>query len=217
MRRPHSSEVRELRAQTRGSRPWGDSLARGYSLAELLVVLTVVSIVLAVGVPVFERAADVADAAAAARYMSGIVARARFDAARQQRARALRFDAGPPVSFSLASDGDGDGVNASDVTAGVDPVIRGPDRLDQRFPRARFGIGDEVQAIDEARTLSAADDPIRLGTANQLTLGPLGTATSGTIYIVSRAGVQFAVRIAGITGRARVLRYIAGERTWRPY
>ena len=55
------------------------------------MVLVTASVVLAIAVPVLERAADTADAAAAARYVASVVARARFDAARHQRARAVRF------------------------------------------------------------------------------------------------------------------------------
>jgi hypothetical protein len=129
----------------------------------------------------------------------------------------VRFSRGSPVSFAVVVDGDGDGVSAADVAAGVDPVFRAADLLETHFPRARFGVAGGVPAIDETRMLTSSDDPIRLGAADQLTLGPLGTATSGTVYIASRAGVQFAVRIAGVTGRARVLRYHPGVRAWRPY
>ena len=74
------------------------------------------------------------------------------------------------------------------------------------FPRVRFGISGPVPGIDGARGLTAADDPIRFGVADQLTLTPVGTATGGTAYLTSRAGVQFAVRISGVTGAARAKR-----------
>jgi type II secretory pathway pseudopilin PulG len=218
MARPPSSWVGEPRARARGprrGRPGGDP--SGYSLVELLLVLGTVGIVLAIAVPVLERAADTADAAAAARYVAGVVARARFDAARAQRARAVRFSPMPGAVFTVVADGDGDGVNAADVTTGIDPVVRVADRLADHFPRARFGLAGAMPAIDEAGLLSSDDDPIRLGSADQLTLSPLGTATSGTLYIASRAGAQFAVRVAGVTGRARVLRYDPGTRAWRAY
>lgn len=217
MPRLRSRQVEEPRAEARGSCRRARRLVQGYSLVELLIVLAVTATVLAMAVPVLDRAADTADAAAAARYVAGIVARARFDAARQQRAQAVRFSRGLPVAFVVVADGDGDGVNAADVVAGVDPVVRASDRLVDHFPRARFGVAGAMPAIDESRWLSSSDDPIRLGSADQLTLGPLGTATSGTVYIASRAGAQFAVRIAGVTGRARVLRYDPGLRAWRPY
>ncbi|MEP7117583.1 MAG: hypothetical protein ABI880_08380, partial [Acidobacteriota bacterium] len=167
--------------------------------------------------PVLDRAADTADAVAAARDVAGIVARARFDAARDQRSRAVRFTRGPAVSFTVVADGDGDGVTAADVGAGIDPVVRPPDRLGDHFARASFALAGGMPAVDEARVLTSADDPIRLGSADQLTVTPLGTASGGTLYIASRTGEQFAVRIAGVTGRTRVLRYDPGLRAWRTY
>ena len=218
MARPRSRRVGEPRAAARGShRGQSGGGAAGYSLVEVLLVLITVSVVLIMSVPLLDRAADTADAAAAARYVAGVVARARFDAARAQRTRAVRFSPMPGATFTVVADGDGDGVNGADVLAGIDPVVRVADRLADHFPRARFGLAGAMPAIDEARVLSSDDDPIRLGSADQLTLSPLGTATSGTVYIASRAGAQFAVRIAGVTGRARVLRYDPGARAWRAY
>lgn len=214
MARRRSSVEHEPRARARGSRL---AASRGYVLIELLVVATIVAVTLAISVPALERAADTADAAGAARYLASVVARARFDAARQQRTVAVRFTRGASPTFSVAVDGDGDGVTAADVAAGIDRIVRGADRLEDHFPRARFGVAGGMPAIDESRLLTSADDPIRLGTAGQLSLGPLGTATSGTIYIASRHGVQFAVRVAGVTGRARVLRYAPGHVAWQPY
>ena len=218
MGKRRSKRVGEPRAWTRGSRGGRRNRARGgYSLVELIVVIAIVAVTMAIAVPVLDRAADTADAAAAARYVASVIARARFDAARQQRAQAVRFSRGAAVAFTVAADGDGDGVTSADVTAGIDPVVRPLDRLDDHFPRARFGLAGAMPAIDEARLLTSADDPIRVGSADQLTLTPLGTATSGTVYIASRGGVQFAVRVAGVTGRTRVLRYDPGPRTWRTY
>ena len=41
-----------------------------------------------------------------------------------------------------------------------------------------------------------------------------GTATSGTVYIRSGRGHQYAVRILGTTGRTRVLEFNVGAGTW---
>ena len=52
-----------------------------------------------------------------------------------------------------------------------------------------------------------------IGSSRILTLGPDGTATSGTLYVRGRRG-QYAVRILGITGRTRVLRFHPGTGQW---
>jgi hypothetical protein len=58
-----------------------------------------------------------------------------------------------------------------------------------------------------------ASDGVRIGTSRILTLGPDGTATSGTLYLHGRRA-QFAVRILGATGRTRLLRFDPGGRRW---
>lgn len=219
-RRRSSRTAGEPRGVARGSRRRdGDDVANtaGYSLIEILVVLGIVCAVLTAAVPGLDRAADTADAAAAARYLSSVVARARLDAARRQRTVSVRFSRATPVAFSVVVDGDGDGVNAADIAAGIDTTMGPPDRLEDHFRRARFGIGGPVPAIDESRTLSGADDPVRFGVADAITLTPLGTSTSGTAYITSRGGVQFALRLSGVTGRTRVMRYQPGRTSWQTY
>ena len=188
----------------------------GFSLVECLVVAAVVAVLTGAGLPVLIHTADATDAAAAARHVAGLVARARFEAARRNRVVALRFtdDAGDPA-YSLVSDGDGDGVGSADVGDGIDVAVRPPDRLSAHF-NARFAVAGAVPEIDGTGTLTTLDPPIRLGAARQLSLSPIGTASSGTLYIASRRGVQYAVRIAGVTGRVRVLRYVPGLAQWQP-
>jgi prepilin-type N-terminal cleavage/methylation domain-containing protein len=189
----------------------------GYSLVELLVAVAILATAAALSVPVLLHTADAADATAAARHISALLARARFEAARRNRTVALRVVDGPgEPAFSLVADGDGDGVGAADVADGIDPMLRPPDTLSAHFGGARFAIAGGMPGIDGGGPLASTDGPIRLGTSQQVSISPLGTATSGTLYIASRRGVQYAVRIAGVTGRVRVLRYVPGEARWVP-
>ncbi|MGE0362126.1 MAG: GspH/FimT family pseudopilin [Vicinamibacterales bacterium] len=190
--------------------------ASGFSLVELLVVAAVVAAAAAAGLPIAAHAADAADAAGAARHLASLIARARVEAARRQRVVALRVEQlEGDTRVSLVADGDGDGVTAADVAAGTDVSLRPPETIGAHFVRARLGIAGGVRGLD-GEPLTSLDDPVRLGAADQLSVGPLGTSTSGTIYVASRGGVQYAVRIAGVTGRVRVLRYVLGAGLWRP-
>lgn len=180
-------------------------------------MLGVIGVACTIAVPVLSRAADTAEAAAAARYLAAAFGRTRLDAARQQRVLAVRFDRTTPVAFAGYADGDGDGVMAADIAAGIDLRTGVPDRLEDHFSRVHFGIAASVPAIDAAGRLSPGDDPIRLGVADQWSVSPVGTATSGTVYLASRGGAQYAVRVAGVTGRARALRFDRGSDTWRPF
>lgn len=187
----------------------------GFSLVELLVVAAFVVTAAAFAIPIAVHAADAADGAAAARHLAALVARARVEAARRQCTVALRFDlSDAEPRFALVVDGDGDGVAAADVTAGIDWALRPPDTLAAHFPRARVGIAAAVPGLD-GEPLSPLDPGVRLGAAAQVSLSPLGTATSGTIYVASRGGAQYALRIAGVTGRVRLLRYVTGTGQWQ--
>jgi type II secretory pathway pseudopilin PulG len=188
----------------------------GVSLVELLVVAALVAAAGAAGLPIAAHAADAADAAGAARHLTALIARARVEAARRHRVVALRVEGnGADARIGLVVDGDGDGVTAVDIADGTDPLLRPPETIGAHFARARLGIAGGVRGLD-GEPLTSLDDAVRLGAARQLSVGPLGTSTSGTLYVASRGGVQYAVRIAGVTGRVRILRYLAGAALWRP-
>jgi hypothetical protein len=70
------------------------------------------------------------------------------------------------------------------------------------------GVPDVDGAPDQAN-----GDGVRIGSARILTLGANGTATGGTLYVHGRRR-QFAVRVFGVTGRTRVIRYDAKSRKW---
>jgi len=58
-------------------------------------------------------------------------------------------------------------------------------------------------------------DPVRFGSSNIASFSPLGSCTAGTLFLRSTGGAQFAVRIAGVTGRSRVLRYESLKSGWK--
>ncbi len=80
-----------------------------------------------------------------------------------------------------------------------------------RFPGTMIGLHAGVPDVDGDR--STTTDGVRIGSSRILTLGPDGTATSGTLYVRGRRG-QFAVRILGVTGRTRVLRFHPATGQW---
>jgi hypothetical protein len=119
---------------------------------------------------------------------------------------AFRFDQSERgFTFTMFQDGNNDGVRTADIQAGVDRLIDPARSLEEQFPGADIGVA----------TSSPVTDPVQIGSTNLLTFTPLGTATSGTVYIRDREGTQWAVRVLGATGRTRVLRYDSRARTWR--
>ena len=142
---------------------------------------------------------------AAARYLAARMGLARTQAVARGAAIGLRFDQEPRgFTFSVFQDGNGDGIRSSDIEAGIDPLIEPTASVFQQFPGVDIGLAPGAPA----------PDPVQLGRINILTFTPVGTSTSGTIYIRDRDGSQWAVRVLGATGRVRVLRYESRTRAW---
>ncbi len=117
---------------------------------------------------------------------------------------ALRFDEGRSgITFRMFVDGNHNGVRTIDIASRVDPALDAPARLSDLFPGVAIAVSGD-----------AGRDPLRIGSSNLLSFTPLGTATSGTIFVRGRDGSQFAIRVLGATGRTRVQRYVPRTRTW---
>ncbi|MDP1568645.1 MAG: type II secretion system protein [Vicinamibacterales bacterium] len=191
---------------------------RGTTLVEMVVVAGLVALLSVVSVPILGQAAADARAHGAARYVATKVHAARLEAARRGAHVALQFqvvDGG--VRFTAFVDGNGNGVRSADIASGVDRPLGPSDALGDHFGDVDFAVVFSTPGIDGGAAVALGDDPIRLGAANMLSWSPVGSATSGTLYVAGPRGPQFAVRIFGATGRTRVLRFDPGAGAWRPH
>jgi len=117
---------------------------------------------------------------------------------------ALQFEDRPSgITFRMFVDGNRNGVRTNDISAGIDVPVEAPVRL-----------SDLYQGVAIAVSGAAGSDPVRLGTSNLLSFTPLGTSTSGSVFVRGRDGSQFAVRVLGATGRARLLQYVPRSGEW---
>ena len=186
--------------------------SRGFSLLEVLLVTSIVATLAAVSTPVTAGALDELRTSMAARYLEGRIMNARATAVKRSTRIGLRFE---PVEndcrISEYVDGNANGVRASEIAAGLDPEIGQAELIGGLFPGVGFGLHTGVPDVDGS--LSSGSDGLRIGSSRILTLGPDGTATSGTLYVRGRRG-QYAVRILGFTGRTRVLRFHPGTGQW---
>ena len=179
----------------------------GFTLVELLFGLALVAILCGMSVPLIVRSIDRSRGLVAARYLATRLTLARMQAATWGAAVALRFELmDDGLAFSVYRDGNRNGVLSADIERGVDRQIERPLRLAQQFPRVAIGLAPGA----------AVPDPLRIGRTTLLTFSPLGTATSGTIYVLGADGTQWGVRVLGATGRTRVLRYVPEEDQWIP-
>jgi prepilin-type N-terminal cleavage/methylation domain-containing protein len=197
------------RARAMQSRKASES---GFTLVELLFVLSILAVLAGVSIPMTHAALDDLRTAAAARYVAGVVVNGRMNALKRARFVGLRFEpAGADYLFRPFLDGNGNGVRTTDIRSGVDPPLAASDRLGNNFPGVRFGLQAGLPDVDGIR--GGSTDGVRIGSARILTTGPDGTATSGTLYLQgSRA--QYAVRVLGATARTRVLKFEPGAGTW---
>jgi hypothetical protein len=62
--------------------------------------------------------------------------------------------------------------------------------------------------------LVAGDDPVRFGRSDLVSFTPVGSASSGTLYVTDRRHALFAVVLFGPTARLRVWRFVPAERRW---
>jgi prepilin-type N-terminal cleavage/methylation domain-containing protein len=186
----------------------------GYSLLELLFAAAVITILSAAAVPSLLATVESTRVRGAARYLASRLQQARLEALKRACHVGFRFDADGSYQFRLYADGNGDGLRTRDITSGVDPPLGASERLDAQFAGVTFGILDGVSEVDSSALLGAGSDPIRLGSSDILSFGPLGTATAGTLYLQGRGREQYAVRVLGVTGRVRVLRFDFASRQW---
>lgn len=189
-----------------------DVMARGFTLIELMLALGVMAVVSLAAVAQVDRGADYARAVGAARYTAAKLQRTRFEAVRRHAFVAVRIDAATSTLRTYV-DGNGDGVLSSDIADGVDTAVGVAERIDEQFPGVHFGALPLLPAADGGTP--PGDDPVRMGASDMASFSPLGTSTSGTLYLRSGAH-QVAVRIYGATGRTRVFLFEPRTRVWLP-
>jgi len=189
---------------------------RGYSVLELVFVLSLSLTVAAAAVPQFQNGLDGYRAAGAARYIAGRLQRARMEAVLRSVEVALRFSSsGAGFSYAVYVDGNGNGVLSTDIQSGVDRMIVAPERLRDNFAGVDFGAIPGLPPVDAGGT-PPGSNPVRLGSGSSASFSPDGTSSSGSLYILGARNTQFVVRLYGETAKVRVLRFDNGTHQWRP-
>jgi prepilin-type N-terminal cleavage/methylation domain-containing protein len=186
---------------------------KGYSLLEILMAITIMVIVGGAAIPLAHHSVDRSRAAGAARYMAGRMALTRFEAVRRSACVAIRFtEEADGYRMQVFVDGNRNGVMTADIAAGIDRPITSGEQLDYHFSGIGFRIQPDVTGIDPGPFNTG--DPIQIGSSTLLSFSPTGSSTSGTLFISSVRGNQFAVRLLGATGRTRILEFSFGARQW---
>jgi hypothetical protein len=185
---------------------------RGTSFTELVVAMAICFATTGLSVPLVANAVD----AARARHAAGVVA-SRFRLARQQAiARsafvAIVFDDAPSGwQMSVCVDGNGNGVRRAEIDAGTDSCPEGPQGLEALTSGVRVARDASIRGPDGD---PPSADPVRFGRTDLLSFSPLGSCTGGSLFLRSRDGRQYAVRVAGATARIRILKYDERTAAW---
>jgi len=176
----------------------------GRGLLELLVAVSLAIVMAAAAIPKAQSMVHESRLRGAAFYLRGLMRQVRANAAAKACYMGIVFGEvdGDPV-FSIHADGNANGIRRVDVDSGADPMLRQPYSLSETFPGVRYG------------SLPAeAKDPfmrgLQIGRSHIVSFSPLGSSTTGTLYLSNDYGLVYAVVIFGSTGRVRVARYSGG-------
>jgi hypothetical protein len=180
---------------------------------ELLVVMAALAALTAVSVPLTATAIDSGRARQAAAFAAARFRQARLQAIYKTASVGLVFNrvAGKWL-FSVCVDGNRNGIRRAEITGGVDECIEGPHDLEAIYPGTFVALDPSIPDPDGG---TGSTDPVRFGAGDIASFSPAGSCTAGSLYLRSAGGVQYAVRINGVLGRTRVLRYAPATGTWR--
>jgi type II secretory pathway pseudopilin PulG len=188
----------------------------GYTVLELIIAVTLSLTLGALAAPQLLATADDVRAAGAVRYVATRLQQARMEAVSRSAAVGWQFvSTTNGYTYTAYVDGDGNGVRSQDIQRAIDPQIGAVEKLADRFAGVEFGVIPGLPPVDPGAT-PPGTDPIRLGSSNILTFTPLGTSSSGSVYVLGRHNLQYVVRILGETGKTRILKFDLRSRQWKP-
>lgn len=183
----------------------------GASLVELTMALGIVSLGAAMSAPMLAGAADSSRAREAAQFVAAQCRGARVDAVARNATSSLVFDRrASGWQFRRCVDGNGNGMRRAEIANGRDKCAS-PVGVDSLFSGVRVEVLPGLPDPDEGQRTT---DEVRFGASDIASFTPAGTATAGTVYLRSVGGAQYAIRVAGTTGRVRVLRFDSAAGTW---
>lgn len=195
-----------------GRRAAERSSEAGATIAEVLMVAAFVVSITGIAVPLTAQAADTARVRSAASYLTGRVRLTQLRAVIGHRATALVLDQiDTRWTFRICEDGNGNGVRRTDIASATDECRGAPEPVADQFPGISLALGAGIPDIDGA---VGDRSGVRFGRSAMVSCTPVGHCTPGTLYLLSGRGRQFAVRVAGVTGRVRRLQFETGERRW---
>ena len=191
--------------------------SRGAALIDVLFAASLGLVMTAIAVPVVGGTLERERTIVGTQYLAGQLQRARLDSLKRARSVAVRLEVvGDRTRLQLFADGNGNGVLQRDIDRGIDPPLTAPAWLDDQARDISLRVNQPITEVAGSTAITPGEDPLRIGNTALLTFSPLGSATSGTLYVAAHRGPQMAIRVFGATGRVRVLMFDAQTRQWHP-
>ena len=191
----------------------GNDDSRGSSIVDVVIALFIVLTVSSFAVPATVAARDEGRVRQAAAFAAARLRDAKQSAVTGTAATGLVFDRiSSRWTFRVCVDGNGNGLRRTDIRAGRDTCAAPPIDLGTLFPGVSIDVDGAIRGPDDD---PPSADPVRFGSGDIASFSAAGGCTAGSLFIRSAKGAQYAVRVAGVTGRLRVLRYDAAARRWR--
>lgn len=182
-------------------------------------MLVVLALAAAVSLPALAAARARSSVSAGARLLAAAFGAQRWRAVALGTAHGLRFrrEAGAWCWYEVR-DGNGNGLRTREIDSGTDPTLSGPHRLDRLASGVGPGLpptGPFPEIPPRRGRIDEAGDPIRFGNTDLVSFGPLGTTSSGRIYLTDGRRQLQAVVLFGQTGRTRVWHYDPDGARWQ--
>jgi len=194
-----------------------DATERGTALIDVLAALGLSAVLVAIAVPVVGGTLDREHVIIGTHYLAATVQRARLESLKRASTVAVRIEMlDGRTAVQLFTDGNGNGVLQRDIDRRIDPPLSSAEWLDSHGRDVSVRINQPITDVAGSAVLNPGDDPLRIGNTALVSFSPLGSSTSGTVYVAARHGPQMAIRVYGATGRVRVLMFDAQARQWRP-
>jgi type II secretory pathway pseudopilin PulG len=193
----------------------GSSGCSGAALIDLIFACALIAVLAAIAIPIVQASRDRDATRLAARHLANKLQLLRVEAVRRNRVVAMRFDPDDLGRYGAYVDGDGDGVLQADIDGNIDRPLEAVSHLTYFFSTVALRVAIPLPLPEGGGMLGADSDPIRIGNTNLVSFSPLGSSTSGTLYLAGSNGSQMCVRLLGTTGRIRVLWFDRASATWR--
>ena len=185
----------------------------GATLVDLVLALAITALLGGLSAPLVGRAVGAARIRQAAAVVASRFRLARSHATATTGMVAVVFDQiGTHWVFSVCEDRNGNGIRRAEIQAGTDVCRDGPYDLASLFPGVSVAADASVRGPDGE---AGSADAVRFGVSDVASFSPSGTCSAGSLWLRGAGGAQYVIRVAGITGRVRILRYDAASAQWR--